>query len=111
MKAEYFKEKVVRDQYGSSVRVIEIIDNTATVQMVSSVKAQSFVNNSKSVLKWLLNSKRDPTISPIIAPNMINKISAKIRDFFEILNFYLFCTRFCTRKFCFYLVFYCIVAY
>ena len=95
MKAEYFKEKVVRDQYGSSVRVIEIIDNTATVQMVSSVKAQSFVNNSKSVLKWLLNSKREPIISPIIAPNMVKKFLQRYTIF--LIFIIILCTKSCTN--------------
>ena len=43
---------------------------TAIVQIVSSVKLQSGVNSVKFVWFVLLNSNRDPTISPMIAPNI-----------------------------------------
>ena len=44
---------------------------TARVIILSSVAKQPSVNNVKSLLLWLLNSKRDPTISPTIAPNIV----------------------------------------
>ena len=47
----------------------------AMVHIVSSVKLLSEANNSKSVVWILANSYREPTISPIIEPNiMVNEI-------------------------------------
>lgn len=43
----------------------------AIVHIVSSVNELFFVNSSNLELFELLNSKREPTISPIIAPNII----------------------------------------
>jgi hypothetical protein len=44
---------------------------TAIVQMVSSVNEQPFENSSNSTLLLLLNSKHEPTMSPIIAPVIV----------------------------------------
>jgi len=39
--------------------------------MLSSVTEQSLTINSKSLFRWLLNSNRDPTMSPMIALSVI----------------------------------------
>ena len=57
--------------YNSLTKVLEEAEKSAIVQMVSSVKLQSLVNSSNSLVLILLNSKREPTILPIIAPIIV----------------------------------------
>ncbi len=58
---------------------------TAMVMMVSSVTKLTSEKISKSLLRWLLNSKRDPAMSPMMAPSMRTlPLQHRIFDFWPV---------------------------